>query len=81
MEQYISDHVELWVQRWVYRVVLVQEATWHAGTVDSDNFPWRYPQLSAGYHGPIFVFSEIREAKKRITSTSLPWRTVPATAI
>ena len=81
MEQFRRNRVELWVPRWVYRVVQVQQATWHAGTVDSDDFPWRYPRLSAGYHGPIVVFSEKPAPKTRITSTSLPWRTVPGTAI
>ena len=63
MEDFLRDHDELWVRRWVYRVVRVQGAIWHAGTVDSNDFPWRYPRLSAGYHGPIFVFSDIREVK------------------
>ena len=81
MEQFLSDQVELWVRRWVYRVVRVQQATWHAGTVYLDNFPWRYLRLSAAYHDPIFGFSEIREVKTTLTSTPLPWRTVPGTAI
>ena len=75
------EATELWVRRCTYRVVRVQGVTWHAGTVDSDNFPWRYPRLSTGYQGPIFVFSEISAPKSSLTSTSLPWRTVPGTAI
>ena len=57
------EPAELWVRKCTYRVARVHGVTWHAGTVDFVNLPWRYPCLSVGDRVQFCGFAKNPEPK------------------